>query len=66
MTNYEIITGVVQNDLRPPVPDDFPTGYTELMVKLWDPEPDNRPTFDVILDTLERMMVDAEIDEWLS
>eukprot|EP00002_Diphylleia_rotans_P009051 TRINITY_DN1906_c0_g1_i6.p1 TRINITY_DN1906_c0_g1~~TRINITY_DN1906_c0_g1_i6.p1 ORF type:complete len:617 (-),score=115.92 TRINITY_DN1906_c0_g1_i6:770-2620(-) len=40
---------------RPPILDRTPEAYVELMTKCWSPNPEDRPSFDVILNTLRDM-----------
>ena len=68
MIIYEVITGLppygnlnyfqifykVMNSARPPIPNDFPEAYKNLMIRCWDQDPQNRPTFNDIVDELQK------------
>jgi hypothetical protein len=51
----QIIVGVSKEDLRPPIGDDCPFPYAQLMRDCWDENPVKRPTFAEILQRLEQM-----------
>ncbi len=50
---FRVMTGY-----RPPIPDEMPAGYRQLMVACWDEEPANRPPFTDILTWLRRLKSD--------
>ena len=62
-----MITGVITNLLpRPLLPDEsaraYPDGLGELMRRCWQHEAAQRPTFDPILDELERLEQEEGVD----
>ena len=46
---------VLNNRLRPAIPDYAPPEYAELIRQCWDDDPESRPTFSVILEKLNEM-----------
>jgi hypothetical protein len=64
MRSYEIITGVAQSGLRPPIPQSSPPMYLDLMTRCWDEDPTVRPKFTEILRILEDMITEEELKEW--
>ena len=56
----EVSLKVVREDMRPTIsrPDQYPRPFLDLMEKCWDREPNNRPTFDVIIDELNAMKLE--------
>eukprot|EP01098_Paradermamoeba_levis_P010501 TRINITY_DN4408_c0_g6_i1.p1 TRINITY_DN4408_c0_g6~~TRINITY_DN4408_c0_g6_i1.p1 ORF type:complete len:373 (+),score=99.67 TRINITY_DN4408_c0_g6_i1:1397-2515(+) len=56
--------GVATKGLRPKIPENCPTHLKTLMVKCWDELPDNRPSFDQILQFLsENFPIDSNCNE---
>eukprot|EP00026_Physarum_polycephalum_P002017 Phypoly_transcript_02021.p1 GENE.Phypoly_transcript_02021~~Phypoly_transcript_02021.p1 ORF type:complete len:983 (+),score=101.44 Phypoly_transcript_02021:356-2950(+) len=53
MEAIQVALGVLHDGLRPPIPDTTPKKYAELMQKCWAQDPDKRPDFHEILDTLQ-------------
>lgn len=51
----DIILGVTQNTLRPQIPTVCHPGIAELMKMCWDDDPNKRPTFEYIVDSLDKM-----------
>ncbi len=53
----QIVVEVVNNNLRPTIPDEYKsTVIVQLMKDCWSPEPAQRPTFKVILERLDDMV----------
>lgn len=44
---------VLQNGVRPPVPDDAPKEYADLMERCWQTTPSARPSFSEIIPLLQ-------------
>lgn len=57
LDSAQIITKVVYEDLRPPMPDSLNSKMKDLIMSCWDRNPDVRPTFDEIV----RKFVDEKI-----
>eukprot|EP00252_Welwitschia_mirabilis_P025911 TRINITY_DN826_c0_g2_i2.p1 TRINITY_DN826_c0_g2~~TRINITY_DN826_c0_g2_i2.p1 ORF type:complete len:1395 (-),score=305.36 TRINITY_DN826_c0_g2_i2:508-4692(-) len=51
----EIIGGILNNTLRPPIPDWCEPGWKSLMERCWSPDPAARPSFSVIAAELRAM-----------
>lgn len=62
-----IIHQVLNNDLRPQIPDDLPSPMRDLITMCWERDPDFRPTFDEIvkrLSTGEIYFNDTNVEEF--
>lgn len=57
MTPFQVMYGVASSSMRPPINDDCPEPWRELMITCWSESPDDRPTFDVIAKTLQNMVL---------
>lgn len=55
MNKPDIIMGVTKGTLRPPIPPYCHPDIAKLMVQCWDQNPDNRPTFEEIVQRLEEI-----------
>ena len=49
LTEQQIIVGVAQRGLRPPIPSDCVEGYAKLMQDCWNDKASLRPNFEEIL-----------------
>lgn len=54
---------VATKGIRPPLPKHCPPSLQQLMVDCWDDNPDNRPSFSVVLTRLEQVKIDVELNE---
>eukprot|EP00964_Phaeocystis_antarctica_P142296 scaffold107549_cov66-Phaeocystis_antarctica.AAC.2 len=64
VTPAQIVMGVITNLLPPPtLPNakEWPEALRELMERCWQHEPSSRPSFSVILDTVERIAKDEGV-----
>lgn len=53
----QIVVEVVNNDLRPTIPEQFKdASLVSLMKDCWDPDPNKRPTFNIICDRLSDLI----------
>lgn len=43
-SQFQLYKEVLDNDRRPPVPDDCPEGYRTVMEQMWNKDPDQRPS----------------------
>mmetsp|Transcript_34739 Transcript_34739/g.109713 ORF Transcript_34739/g.109713 Transcript_34739/m.109713 type:complete len:83 (-) Transcript_34739:27-275(-) len=53
-----LLAGLMFQNLRPDIPQDVEPpapGWRELMLECWNEEPDERPSFEVVCDVLEKM-----------
>lgn len=57
------IRAICHNSLRPTIPADTPPALTELIVSCWQANPDLRPAFSQIVDTLNSIIVDCAIPD---
>eukprot|EP01105_Mastigella_eilhardi_P007948 TRINITY_DN1967_c0_g1_i2.p1 TRINITY_DN1967_c0_g1~~TRINITY_DN1967_c0_g1_i2.p1 ORF type:complete len:618 (-),score=129.83 TRINITY_DN1967_c0_g1_i2:34-1887(-) len=55
MPAFRVIFSVGHEGMRPPIPADTPTLYARLMEDCWDEDPQDRPSFDIILERLTAM-----------
>jgi len=57
------IRAICYNHQRPPIPPDTPTALVELITSCWQANPDARPSFSQIVDTLNSIIVDCAIPD---
>lgn len=55
VASFDIIYGVARQSLRPAISPHWPEAWVSFMESCWDDDPDNRPNFDQILQTLESL-----------
>ncbi|KAL7722480.1 Tyrosine protein kinase transforming protein SEA [Entamoeba marina] len=62
MAPFVIMTQVSEKHMRPPIPPDSDSDpeYIQLMKQCWDDNPDNRPTFDEVINRLTLMIEKVE------
>jgi len=60
---FRVVVAVATEGLRPTIPDDCNVFYRTLMTNCWSAYPDERPSFDEILDELE-MVSFPSLDEF--
>lgn len=58
--NYFLILLDVRNKKRPKIPSTVPSCYKELIEECWDDDPTKRPTFESIIERLEKVKVFSE------
>ena len=51
------ISKLVTKGARPAIPPNCPEFYQQLMASCWQTNPENRPTFDVILQQLKEIII---------
>lgn len=56
------VRNAVLDGQRPPVGPLVPGAFAELMVQCWDAAPERRPTFEVIVETLDALGVSKETE----
>lgn len=57
------IRAICHNSLRPTIPNDCPPALTDLIVSCWQANPEARPAFSQIVDTLNSIIVDCAIPD---
>ena len=55
-TGQQVAQEVVKSGLRPPLPKKCPEQFLSLMQRCWDQSPDARPTFNRIIEELEKYL----------
>jgi hypothetical protein len=51
----QVAQDVLHKDLRPMIPKKTPEGFINLMKKCWVKNPENRPSFNQVIEELEGM-----------
>lgn len=52
---YQVVIGVATKGLRPPIGAHVPKPFADMMKACWDEEPNVRPSFVLLTETLEKM-----------
>ena len=55
LNEFQVITGVLTENLRPEIPENCLPEYAELMKQCWAKNPEERPSFDVVLRILKQI-----------
>eukprot|EP00884_Botryococcus_braunii_P004692 jgi/Botrbrau1/14223/Bobra.0254s0012.1 len=63
MTPIQAAVGVVQDNLRPPIPDGIPRRLRDLIERCWAADPEIRPTFPELLIDLRNLFAYAKGEE---
>jgi len=50
-----VVNFVARNNKRPTIPTTCPQQLSQLITQCWDPKPENRPTFESVIKSLEQM-----------
>jgi len=66
LSQAAIISGVAQQNIRPPIPADCPPAYAQLMRDCWESDPQKRPSFADILTRLEGMIELTRGTTWMA
>ena len=54
MGPLEVVLAVTSQGYRHPIPSEVPSWFAELLKKCWNENPDDRPSFNVIFDTINK------------
>ena len=63
LTDQQHMQQVVSGDLRPPIDKSWPTELQWLMKKCWSYFSSHRPTWEVVIETLQEVMDDTDFEE---
>lgn len=61
INGVQVSLDVVNNDLRPKIPDGTPEPFAKLMRKCWERQPTSRPNFYEIIKDLEHMKLPTRL-----
>jgi hypothetical protein len=62
-TNEQLLAEVCQNNTRPPIPNNCPLSFKELIQGCWNSDPIKRPSMMDVLNKLKDILIDVAIDE---